>query len=445
VPDHFGVVDLAPIENIVNSNTTICWLRRDLRLQDNAALHFALKDNSNVIILFIFDTEILDSLEDKKDARVEFIHHAISALKDQIEQLKSSILIMHGNPAEIFKKLSPAAVYTNRDYEPYARTRDDAIAMDLKSRGIAFKTFKDHVIFESTDVLKADGSPYTVFTPYSRKWKEIFKSVHARNFPVEEHLGNLLKVSPLPLPTLDEIGFRQTGIQFPERRIRIWIIEKYHDQRNFPAIKGTSRLSAHIRFGTVSIRKLIQIAFKKNETWLNELIWREFYQMILWHFPEVVTSSFKPEYDRIAWRNDVKEFKAWYEGKTGYPIVDAGMRELNQTGFMHNRVRMITASFLTKHLLIDWRWGEAYFAKKLIDYDLASNNGGWQWAAGSGSDAAPYFRVFNPQLQAEKFDPRNEYIDKWVPERNSPEYPKPIVDHRLARERALKVYKAVLG
>jgi deoxyribodipyrimidine photo-lyase len=439
------VIEKNQIHDIVNSKTTICWLRRDLRLQDNAALYFALKENSNVIPLFIFDTEILDSLEDKKDARVEFIHQAVSILKNQLEELNSSLLIMHGNPVEIFTKLSPSAVYTNRDYEPYARTRDKVIATALESRGIRFNTFKDHVIFESTDVLKADGSPYTVFTPYSRKWKEVFKSVHAKSYAVEPYLGNLMKIEPLPLPALDDIGFQQTPIKFPQRRISISVIEKYHEQRNFPGSSGTSRLSVHIRFGTVSIRKLFQIAFKKNETWLNELIWREFYQMILWHFPDIVTKSFKPEYDRIEWRNDVKEFEAWCEGNTGYPIVDAGMRELNQTGFMHNRVRMITASFLTKHLLIDWRWGEAYFAKKLLDYDLASNNGGWQWAAGSGSDAAPYFRVFNPQLQAEKFDRHNEYTDRWVPERTTPEYPKPMVDHRLARDRALKAYKAVLG
>ena len=439
------VADLTQIPDIINRSATICWLRRDIRLQDNAALYFALKENNNILPLFIFDTEILDSLEDKKDARVEFIHQAVSALKEQLEQLKSSLLILHGNPVEIFGKLNPSAVYTNRDYEPYARTRDQAIATNLESRGIGFKTFKDHVILESTEVLKADGSPYTVFTPYSRKWKEIFKPVHAKSYVVEKHLHNLLQVPPLPIPTLEDIGFQQTGVQFPERRIAISTIEKYHNQRDFPAIKGTSRLSAHIRFGTVSIRKLFQIAFKKNETWLNELIWREFYQMILWHFPEVVTNSFKSEYDRIEWRNDVAEFKAWCEGNTGYPIVDAGMRELNQTGFMHNRVRMITASFLTKHLLLDWRWGEAYFAKKLLDYDLASNNGGWQWAAGSGSDAAPYFRLFNPQLQAEKFDPNNDYINKWVPERITSEYPQPIVDHKMARERALKVYKAALS
>jgi deoxyribodipyrimidine photo-lyase len=352
---------------------------------------------------------------------------------------------MHGNPVVIFRQLSPGAVYTNRDYEPYARTRDNIIGAELQSRGIEFKTFKDHVIFEPTEVVKSDGLPYTIYTPYSRKWKENLKTKHTKSFSVEQYLKNLKKVNSLPLPSLSNLGFRKTGIRFPERTIKVSTIEKYHQLRNFPALQGTTRLSAHIRFGTVSIRKVVQIALKKNAIWVNELIWREFYQMILWHFPHVVTNSFKSAYDRIEWRNDPEEFKAWCEGETGYPIVDAGMRELNETGFMHNRVRMITASFLTKHLLIDWRWGEAYFAKKLIDFDLASNNGGWQWSAGSGSDAAPYFRIFNPQLQAEKFDPNNGYIRKWVPEWNTAEYPAPLVDHKMARERAIKVYKAALG
>jgi deoxyribodipyrimidine photo-lyase len=395
--------------------------------------------------LFIFDTEILDSLEDKYDSRVDFIYQLLSTLKGRLEQLKSSLLVMHGNPVEIFRNLQPRAVYVNRDYEPYARTRDNAIAADLQSRGVEFKTFKDHVIFEPTEVTKADGTPYTIFTPYSRKWRDTLKPLNTKSFSVEEHLYNLQNVDPLAYPSLSDIGFRQTEIDFPKRAIRLSTIANYHRDRNFPAIPGTSRLGAHLRFGAVSIRKLVQLALKKNEMWLNELIWREFYQMILWHFPQVVTNSFKSGYDRIEWRNNPEEFRAWCEGKTGYPIVDAGMRELNQTGFMHNRVRMITASFLTKHLLIDWRWGESYFAKKLLDYELASNNGGWQWAAGTGSDAAPYFRVFNPQLQTEKFDPKNDYINRWVPEWNTEKYLDPIVNHKMARERAIKTYKAVLG
>jgi deoxyribodipyrimidine photo-lyase len=283
-----------------------------------------------------------------------------------------------------------------------------------------------------------------VYTPYSKKWKAALTSFYTKSYPVEKYSGNFLKLKPLPFPELEEIGFSKSGITFPERKIKQTIIEKYHLQRDIPGLDGTSRLSVHLRFGTVSIRKLIQVALKKNEKWLNELIWRDFYHMILWHFPHVVTKAFKPAYDQIEWRNDPDEFKAWCEGKTGYPIVDAGMRELNQTGYMHNRVRMIVASFLTKHLLIDWRWGEAYFAKKLLDFDLAANNGGWQWAAGSGCDAAPYFRVFNPYIQTEKFDSDRTYIKRWVPEVETPSYPKPIVDHAFARERVLSAYKVAL-
>lgn len=300
------------------------------------------------------------------------------------------------------------------------------------------------MIFEKSEIVKQSGEPYAVFTPYSRQWLATLAPSHLKSYPVKNYAGNLKQTQALPLPSLHDIGFKKTDAVFPERKIRSSIIEKYHQQRNFPAVHGTSRLSVHIRFGTVSIRKLVQFALKKNKTWLNELIWREFYQMILWHFPDVEHRSFKPAYDNIAWRNDPAEFDAWCEGNTGYPIVDAGMRELNTTGFMHNRLRMVTASFLTKHLLIDWRWGEAYFAKKLLDYDLAANNGGWQWAAGSGCDAAPYFRIFNPTTQAIKFDPHLAYIKKWVPEINTSSYPNPIVEHSFARERALKTFKSAL-
>ena len=292
---------------------------------------------------------------------------------------------------------------------------------------------------------KDDGKPYTIFTPYSRKWKSLLSEAHLKNYPTEKFFGSFKKIKSIPPPSLQDIGFEETGTVFPERLIKLSVVEKYDQQRNFPAVEGTTRLSVHLRFGTVSIRKLAQLALKKNETWLNELIWRDFYQMIVWHFPYVETKAFKPAYDKIEWRNHEKEFIAWCEGTTGYPMVDAGMRELNSTGFMHNRVRMVTASFLTKHLLIDWRWGEAYFASKLLDFDLASNNGGWQWAAGCGCDAAPYFRVFNPALQTEKFDPQFEYIKKWIPEFGTEEYPKPIVEHKFARDRVLKVYKEALG
>ncbi|MBX2894615.1 MAG: deoxyribodipyrimidine photo-lyase [Cyclobacteriaceae bacterium] len=429
----------------MDSSTTVCWFRRDLRLQDNAALYRALKGNNSVVCIFIFDTNILDKLEDKTDARVEFILEALTNMQTQLVELGSSLVVFRGNPLAIFKGINPKAVYTNHDYEPYAHQRDEAVKKILEQKGATFRTFKDQVIFERDEVLKDDGKPYTVFTPYSRKWKSLLKPFYLKSYPTEKYFGSFKKLKPVALPTLSEIGFETAGILFPERVIKQSVIEKYDQQRNFPAIAGTTKLSVHLRFGTVSIRKLAQVALKKNEAWLNELIWRDFYHMILWHFPQVETKAFKTAYDAIEWRNDANEFKAWCEGRTGYPIVDAGMRELNSTGFMHNRVRMIVASFLTKHLLIDWRWGEAYFAKKLLDFDLAANNGGWQWAAGSGCDAAPYFRVFNPELQTEKFDPEFKYIKQWVPEVGTSKYPKPIVDHKFARDRVLKVYKEALG
>ncbi|MCK6617484.1 MAG: DNA photolyase family protein [Cyclobacteriaceae bacterium] len=431
-------------ESVINPAVTLFWFRRDLRLQDNAGLYHALKDNNNVLPIFIFDTEILDKLEDENDARVEFIHQSLEHLKKELENLGGSLAVFHGNPVKIFNDLNPKAVYTNHDYEPYGNQRDGAVKKILEEKGARFSSYKDIVIFEKDEIVKDDGSPYTVYTPYSKKWKGALNNFYSKSYPVEKYTGNLLKIKPLPLPELSAIGFKKSGIVFPERKIKQAVIEKYHLQRDIPGIEGTSRLSVHLRFGTVSIRKLVQVALKKNEKWLNELIWRDFYHMILWHFPHVVTQAFKPIYDQIEWRNDPEDFKAWCEGKTGYPIVDAGMRELNATGYMHNRVRMIVASFLTKHLLIDWRWGEAYFAKKLLDFDLAANNGGWQWAAGSGCDAAPYFRVFNPYIQTEKFDPDRTYIKRWVPEVDTPAYPKPIVDHNLARERVLAAYKIAL-
>jgi deoxyribodipyrimidine photo-lyase len=428
----------------ITQNATLFWFRRDLRLRDNAALFHALTESKNVVGLFIFDTTILDRLENRADRRVEFIHQSLRLLKTELETLGSSLLVLHGNPVNIFNQHIPSAVYANHDYEPYATARDARVLELLNKKGIRFKTFKDQVIFEKSEVVKDNGKPYTVFTPYSKKWKSKLNASHTKSFATENYFKGFKKIEPVPFPSLDDLGFRETGAVFPERDISQATVARYDKQRDYPAIHGTTRLSVHLRFGTASIRQLVQIALTKNETWLNELIWREFYQMILWHFPNV-EKAFKPAYDRIEWRNDPKEFKAWCEGKTGYPIVDAGMRELNTTGFMHNRVRMITASFLVKHLLIDWRWGEAYFAEKLLDFDLAANNGGWQWAAGSGCDAAPYFRVFNPELQTEKFDAEKKYIRKWVPEFESSEYPKPIVDHKIARERVLRVYKKALG
>ncbi len=421
------------------------WFRRDLRLHDNAALYYALKENEEVLPVFIFDTEILDKLDDPADARVTFIHLSLALLKSELEKMGSSLLVLHGNPVEIYKTIEAKAVYTNHDYEPYARERDKKVHDILQARGIPFKTFKDQVIFEKDEILKDDGHPYTVYTPYSRKWKSLSNDFYLKSYPTEKYFAHFKKVEPLPFPQLHDIGFQPSAIPFPERTIHIKIIEKYDKTRDYPGLQGTSRLSVHLRFGTVSIRKLVRIAYNKNEKWLNELIWRDFYQMILWQFPHVAHQAFKPEYNRIPWRNNPDEFQAWCEGRTGYPMVDAGMRELNTTGYMHNRVRMITASFLTKHLLIDWRWGEAYFAKKLLDFDLAANNGGWQWAAGSGCDAAPYFRIFNPLLQTQKFDPELKYIKKWVPEFNTSHYPRPIVEHDFARQRALKVYSEALG
>lgn len=431
--------------SIIHSSVTLFWFRRDLRITDNAGLYHALKENKDVLPIFIFDTEILDKLEDEKDARVDFIHQSLKLIKTELEKLGSSLAVFHGNPVHIFKTLHPKAVYTNQDYEPYGNQRDARVKKMLEVKESRFHSYKDIVIFEKDEVVKDDGSPYTVYTPYSKKWKSTLNSLYTKTYPVEKYIGNLLQIKPLPFPELSAIGFQTSGIAFPERKIKQFIIENYHLQRDIPGIEGTSRLSVHLRFGTVSIRTLVQVAIKKNEKWLNELIWRDFYHMILWYFPHVVTKAFKPAYDHIEWRNNPDEFEAWCKGKTGYPIVDAGMREINATGYMHNRVRMIAASFLTKHLLIDWRWGEAYFAKKLLDFDLAANNGGWQWAAGSGCDAAPYFRVFNPYIQTEKFDPDRKYIKRWVPEVDTPAYPKPIVDHTFARERALQAYQHALN
>jgi deoxyribodipyrimidine photo-lyase len=426
-------------------DTTLFWLRRDLRLHDNHGLYKALNEQGNVRVVFIFDKHILDKLEDSFDKRLIFIHEQLAGINEELKKHGSALFTWYGYPEDFFAGVNVKAVYTNRDYEPYARERDQKVSEILSGRGIGFHTAKDHVVFEKDEVLKADGTPYTVYTPYSRKWKERFKEQGIDSYPSQKFLDRLLKTESEKLIPLKEMGFEEGDVDFPSSNIDKDIIREYADNRNFPSLRGTTRLSVHLRFGTVSIRELVSTASGLSDSWLNELIWRDFYQMILWHFPDVVNHSFKAAYDQIEWRNNEKEFEAWCEGKTGYPIVDAGMRELNASGFMHNRVRMITASFLTKHLLIDWRWGEAYFAKKLLDYELASNNGGWQWAAGSGCDAAPYFRVFNPDLQTKKFDPDLKYIRKWVPEFQELTYPKPIVEHKMARERALETFKAGLN
>jgi len=427
----------------------IFWFRRDLRLEDNAALYHALQSGYAVLPVFIFDTQILDALVNKHDKRVAFIHLALQQLHAGLQLTGSGLQVMHGTPIACFKTLLQTytikAVYTNEDYEPYALQRDQHIADVLQTNGIAFYSYKDQLIFAKDEILKDNGTPYTVFTPYSRRWKEKLKSTTIEDFQIEKHKASFYKYKPQPLPTLKDIGFNDCNLTWQAPALQNDIAINYNTTRDYPAIPGTTRLSVHLRFGTISIRKLVKQVMVLNEVLLNELIWREFYQMILWHFPQVINTSFKKEYDAILWRNKPEEFKHWRNGTTGYPIVDAGMRELNATGFMHNRVRMITASFLTKHLLIDWRKGEAYFAEKLMDYDLAANNGGWQWAAGCGCDAAPYFRIFNPYLQTEKFDKALQYINKWVPELNSLQYPAPIVAHTLARERCLKAYKLALN
>lgn len=428
---------------------TIHWFRRDLRLDDNNALFQALSSNINILSLFIFDKTILSELDDKADARVTFIADTVAELSNQLRKMGSDIIVRYGEPkaiwADLLNEYTIKAVYTNHDFEPYAIKRDLDVSEFFSQNQIPFYTFKDQVIFEKDEVLKDDGKPYTVYTPYSRKWKSLLAEKDLNPYPVEKYYSSFYRTSALPQIDLADLGFQRSIIPIPSPKINLDIVQHYHTTRDFPAINGTTRLSVHLRFGTISIRKLAAATQQVNEKYFNELIWREFYQMILSQFPHVVTNAFKPAYDRIVWRNNENEFKAWCEGKTGYPIVDAGMRELNTTGFMHNRVRMIVSSFLTKHLLIDWRWGEAYFAKKLLDFDLASNNGGWQWAAGCGVDAAPYFRIFNPYLQTIKFDPSLAYIQKWVPELNELTYLKPIIDHAIARERVLKVYKAALS
>jgi deoxyribodipyrimidine photo-lyase len=426
---------------------SIFWFRRDLRLEDNAGLYYALKENPAVLPIFIFDTEILLHLN-KDDKRVEFIHLALHKLQEKLIELGSSLKIFYGIPIDVFQNLleeyTIKNIYTNHDYEPYAIVRDKKIGAFLSKNNVAFHTFKDQVVFEKEEVTKDDGKPYTVFTPYSRKWKSKLTDFYLRSYPTEKYFSRFLKTKPFPVPSLKEIGFKKSGVVFADSAINEKLISVYDKQRNFPSIAGTTRLSVHLRFGTISARQAVKKAIKLNEQWLNELIWREFYMMILSHFPYVVTRSFKSQYDNIKWINDEKQFELWCKGETGFPIVDAGMRELNETGFMHNRVRMITASFLVKHLLIDWRWGEAYFAEKLLDYDLSANNGGWQWAASSGCDAAPYFRVFSPDAQTLRFDSDFKYIRKWVPEFEELTYPKPIVDHKFARERVLATYKKAL-
>ncbi len=433
----------------MTSAINIFWFRRDLRLNDNAGLYHALKAGKPVIPIFIFDTNILDRLEQKADARVAFIHSALHDIQKKLEKTGSTLQVFYGKPQEVFASLISTytieTVFTNHDYEPYAIERDSSIQTFLQQQNTGFRSFKDQVVFEKEEVIKDNGDPYTVFTPYSKKWKATLKPFHIKPYPTKKYFNNFFKQAPQEILSLKQIGFKETGKKFPSSNPDDEIIKHYGKKRDFPGINGTSRLGVHLRFGTISIRQLAAKALSLSETYLKELIWRDFYHMILWHFPKAGRgSSFKESYDHIEWRRDNGEFEKWCTGQTGYPIVDAGMRELNETGFMHNRVRMITASFLCKHLLLDWRLGEAYFAEKLLDFDLAANNGGWQWAAGSGCDAAPYFRIFNPYLQTKKFDPDLTYIKKWVPEFQEFSYPKPIVEHEFARKRCLEVYGKAL-
>jgi deoxyribodipyrimidine photo-lyase len=429
---------------------TIFWFRRDLRLHDNAGLYYALRSEHPVVPLFIFDRNILDDLEDKKCPQITFIHRAIANIRKELNAVHSDIIVECGFPDEIWDQLSKtydiAEVYTNTDYETYATERDHRVYEIVKNKKTAFKSVKDQVIFEKKEILSGQNTPYTVFTPYSRAWKQKLDDFYLSSYPTKKYFKNLLRWEGSAIPSLEKLGFETSDYNFPSGQISVDLLKNYGEQRDFPARDATSRIGIHLRFGTISIRELVRKSREHSEEFLNELIWRDFYQQILWNYPEVGQGkAFRSPYDNIKWRYDKDDFKKWCEGKTGYPLVDAGMRQLNAIGFMHNRVRMVTASFLSKHLLIDWRMGEAYFTEKLLDYDLAANNGGWQWAAGSGTDAAPYFRIFSPAAQAEKFDPQQEYIKKWVPEFGTDAYPEPMIDHQVARERCLKAYKQALN
>ncbi|MAN59304.1 MAG: deoxyribodipyrimidine photolyase [Flavobacteriaceae bacterium] len=427
----------------------VFWFRRDLRLDDNIGFYKALQGKHPVLPLFIFDLEILDELPED-DARVTFIYDTLQKMRDTLQEHGSGLAIYHGTPTEVFQKLisefNVQNVITNHDYEPYATERDQQIKTFLGEKDIGFYTYKDQVIFEKDDVVKDDGDPYVVYTPYMKKWKEKFDpETHLTIYYTSGQMDNLLQNSRLPNLSLTDMGFKTASLKVPEYDVTPTTIAEYEDTRNFPAQQGTSRLGPHLRFGTVSVRKMMKKAIaSKNDTFWEELIWREFFMQILWHFPETVENAFRKKYDRVEWRNNKDDFEKWKTGKTGYPLVDAGMRQLNESGYMHNRVRMVVASFLCKHLLIDWRWGEAYFAEKLLDYEQSSNVGNWQWAAGSGVDAQPYFRIFNPTTQIDKFDKDRKYIKKWVKEYGSDAYPEKMVDHKEARERALDTYKAAV-
>jgi deoxyribodipyrimidine photo-lyase len=425
----------------------IFWFRRDLRISDNHGLNEALKSDGEVLPVFVFDENILKKLS-ADDKRMPFIHYYVKELDRELRKYGSSLCVKRGDPYEVFKKLIESFdisnVYTNEDYEPYAIDRDNRIRRLLESKGKKLFTFNDQLIFKPGEILKPDGRPYEIFTPFSKKWIEKYNSQYVKYYPVEEHLSNFHLHRDNNVPKLEALGFTSTFNAFPANQLPLSKISDYSLTRDYPAMDATTHLGPHLRYGTISIRRITETAKELSSTWLNELIWREFFMHILAFFPYVTQKSFKVKYDSIDWINDERMFDKWTKGLTGFPLVDAGMRELKATGFMHNRVRMVSASFLIKHLLIDWRWGEAWFAANLLDFDLSSNNGNWQWVAGCGTDAAPYFRIFNPTRQQQTFDPNFEYIRRWLPEFGTSEYPYPIVDHESARERCIKVYKKAL-
>jgi deoxyribodipyrimidine photo-lyase len=418
------------------------WFRRDLRLEDNVGLFQALQSQYPVIPLFIFDETILERLP-KNDPRVGFIHESLSKIQLQLQEKGKSLLIRKGKPELVWEDLlqeyAIQKVFWNKDYEPNAMQRDAAVTDILQSNRVKVATYKDQVIFEKEEIVKSDGLPYTVYTPFKNKWLEKYRIIApVLEYDAVPYFSSFLS-SNFAFPSIEDIGFEPSQIKVKPHNLKL--VANYHETRDFPALDSTSYLSPHLRFGTVSVRKLVNWAIRKNETFLSELIWREFFMQILYHFPKVQNKNFKSAYDGIQWRNDEADFKRWCEGRTGYPMVDAGMRQLNETGYMHNRVRMVVASFLCKHLLIEWQWGEAYFAEKLLDYEMSSNVGNWQWAAGTGCDAAPYFRVFNPDIQQKKFDEKGIYIRKWIKEFDLG-YGEPMVDHAMARDRAIATYKA---
>ena len=426
----------------------IFWFRRDLRLDDNHALFKALKSGYDVLPIFIFDSNITNKLN-QNDHRLNYINNVLDGLNKRLSENKKKIYIYKGNPIEIISKLiiklKIKEIYLNKDYEPYARDRDNKIEKFCVANNVSYNSFKDHVIFEEDQIVKKDGTPYVVYTPYSRKWIEKFQSNQLYSYPSELNLGSFVDSDKITEVNY-LMEFEKNIISPKTYNLNNDLIDKYEETRNFPALDSTSRIGVNLRFGTVSTRKIVKTSSERsNNTFLKELIWREFFIQILWHFPHTTEKSFKDKYERIEWRNDMDDFKLWCDGKTGYPIVDAGMNQLNKTGFMHNRLRMVVGSFLCKHLLIDWRLGEKYFADKLFDYEQASNVGNWQWVAGCGVDAAPYFRIFNPEEQQKKFDKELQFIKKWIPNYDKDNYINKIVDHKFARERCLNTYKKALN